>query len=211
MKSILHTVYRSHGEVSSIIAKTSFLFNVGFNLAEIFKYVYSTLKFNNVEIFWDKDDFRPRDGYKKMFAIGGAKESFFGGLGLQTLPLYQMPMVHCKDKIPKFQNKYSQKRNIGASVPISTTFMRLWAIYIFLRSVCLFCWRKYVDRSCDYTNRSQTHECWNWGWGRAIPTKGIYIWYFRCSVVIKDGNVHLKLNIKFTKNKSIRVKFCPAV
>ncbi len=21
----------------------------------------------------------------------------------------------------------------------------------------------------DYTNLSQTHECWNWGWGRAIP------------------------------------------
>ncbi len=87
--------------------------------------------------------------------------------------------MHCKDKIPKFRNKYSQKRNIGASVSIST-FMSLWAIYIFPQSVCLFCWRKYVDRSWVYTNRSP--ECGNWGWGRAIPRKGIYIWDFRYSV-----------------------------
>ncbi len=49
-------------------------------------------------------------------------------------------------------------------------------------SVCLFCWRKYVDLSWDYINRSQTHECGNWGWGRAIPRKGINKWDFHCSV-----------------------------
>ncbi len=86
----------------------------------------------------------------------------------------------CKDKIPKFGNKYSQKRNIGVSVPIST-LMCLWVIYIFPQSVCLFCWRKYVDRSWDYINRSQTHEYGNWGWGRAIPRKGIHKWDFPCS------------------------------
>ncbi len=80
------------------------------------------------------------------------------------IPSWPPISQHFKDKIPIFRNKYSQKRNIGVSVPIST-FMRLWVTYIFPRSVCLFCWRKYVDRSWDYINRSQTHECGNWGWG----------------------------------------------
>ncbi len=75
-----------------------------------------------------------------------------------------------KTKCRTIWNKYSQKRNIGASVPIST-FMYLWGNYIFPRWVCLFCRRKYVDWSWEYINRSKTHECGNWGWGRAIPEK----------------------------------------
>ncbi len=89
--------------------------------------------------------------------------------------------LHCKDKMSKIWNKYFQKRNIGVSVPIST-FMCLWANYIFPRWVCRFCWRKYVDQSWEYINRSQTYECGNWGWGRAIPRKGIHKRNCRCSV-----------------------------
>ncbi len=71
---------------------------------------------------------------------------------------YRFPYIklHCKDTIPKIRNKYSLERNCGASVPIST-FMCLRAIYIFPWSVCLLCCRKYVDRSWEYINRSQTH------------------------------------------------------
>ncbi len=31
-----------------------------------------------------------------------------------------------------------------------------------------------MDRSREYINRSQTHECGNWDWGRAIPLLGIH-------------------------------------
>ncbi len=112
--------------------------------------------------------------------------------------LLSSPFIHSKDKMPIIWNKYSQKRNIGVSVPIST-FMCLWANYIFPRWVCLFCRRKYVDRSWEYINRSQTHECGNWGWGRAIPRKGIYNRNWRCSVWEKyQGHLRVRYrqNIK---------------
>ncbi len=42
----------------------------------------------------------------------------------------------------------------------------------------------YVDRSWEYINHSQTHECGNWDWGRALPRKGTQNWYFRCSAPV---------------------------
>jgi hypothetical protein len=98
-----------------------------------------------------------------------------------------------KTKCRKFKTNIPRKGiSIGASVQIYT-FMCLWTNYLFPRSVCLFCWRKYVDRSWEYISRSETHECGNWGWGRAVPRKGIYKRNCRCSAVeachfIKDLN-----------------------
>ncbi len=40
---------------------------------------------------------------------------------------------------------------------------------------------KYVDRSWEYINRSQTHECGNWDCGRATPFLGIHQWECCCS------------------------------
>ncbi len=53
--------------------------------------------------------------------------------------------AHSKEPITKIRNKDSQKRNCAATVP-NSTFMCLWAIYIFPLSMCLFPCRKYVDR-----------------------------------------------------------------
>ncbi len=85
-----------------------------------------------------------------------------------------------KIKCRKFETNIPRKEIPGtqSQFPHSCVCERI----IFPRWVCLFCWRKYVDRSCEYINRSQTLECINWGWGRAIPRKRIYKRNCRCSV-----------------------------
>ncbi len=62
---------------------------------------------------------------------------------------------HCKDTIPQIQNKYSQKRNCEASVPIST-FMCLWAIFL------LFCRKIYGPILGIYKSLTDT---WMWKLG----------------------------------------------
>jgi len=84
-----------------------------------------------------------------------------------------------KTKCRIFEKNIPRK---GISGPQSQCPHSLWANYIFPRWRCHFCWRKYVDRSWEDINRSQTHECGNWGWGRAIPRKGMYKRNCRCSV-----------------------------
>ncbi len=52
---------------------------------------------------------------------------------------------------------YFQNRIIMVCLP-NSTFMYLWAIYVFLGSVCLFGSLR-ANRSWEYINRSQIHEC----------------------------------------------------
>ncbi len=46
----------------------------------------------------------------------------------------------------------------------------------------------------EYINSSQTHECRNCDWGRAISRKEIHKWDFRCSAVFI--NAHVRVQIK---------------
>jgi len=121
---------------------------------------------------------------------------------LVHMPLYQilsrfcpLPYHTAKTKCRKFETNIPRKGISGPQSQLSIpTFMCLRANYVFPRWVCLFCWRKYVDWSWEYINRSKTHECGNWGWGHAIPRKGICKRNCRCSVVHLVSKILISFN-----------------
>ncbi len=86
-------------------------------------------------------------------------------------------LTHPATKIP-FMSSFSG--NYAASVPISDFHIHvsLSNLYISRIGPQISCSRK-ADRWWEYINRSQTHECGNWDWGRAIPFLGIYVSSFR--------------------------------
>ncbi len=65
-------------------------------------------------------------------------------------------------------------------VPITYIMFRR-AIYIFPRSIYLFCCRKIGGPVVECINRSQIHECGNKYWGRAVSFRGIHKSDFLCS------------------------------
>ncbi len=64
--------------------------------------------------------------------------------------------------------------NLHVHVSVSELYMPMMGLPVLLEEIC---------RSWEYINRSKTHECGNWGWGRAIPRKGLYKRNCRCSAV----------------------------
>ncbi len=90
--------------------------------------------------------------------------------------------IWCIPRNETVQPRYFQNRIIMLCLPVSP-LIYLWEIYVFPGSVCLLCCSQYVERSWEYINRTQTHECRNWDWGRGIPFLGIHKFDFPYSVV----------------------------
>ncbi len=97
--------------------------------------------------------------------------------------------VHCKDTILKIRDKYPRK---GIAWPQSQ-FPQSCVCERFIDP------HGYGDRSWEYINRSQTHECGYWDRGRAISFLGIHEWDFRCSV----GRCNHKIYAVFISRKRI--------
>ncbi len=96
--------------------------------------------------------------------------------------------------LPKIRSKYSQKWNCAASFPIPA-FMFRWAIYIILRSVCLFCWRK-IGVLIVVVYKSLT-ETWMWKLGQrpCSSFRGIHKSDFLCSgYSVYDPSLFAKLS-----------------
>ncbi len=115
---------------------------------------------------------------------------------LQSPSESKLTKPHCKEPIPKIRKNliFPEKELCGH-------------IYVYVRDlyistmICLFCCRKYVDRSWEYINGSQSHQCGNWDRGHAVPTNWIHTvkWDFRCSAE------NVKVLNKFYQNSKERV------
>jgi hypothetical protein len=91
-----------------------------------------------------------------------------------------------KTQYRKFETNVPRKGIARPQLPIST-FWYLWSAYSAAG--------KYVDRSWEYINRSYTHECGNWDWGRAISFLGTHKWDFLCIVPQERSQGHKSLKI----------------
>ncbi len=101
----------------------------------------------------------------------------------------------CIPRKETVQPPYLQNRIIMFCLQIPP-LIHLWEIFILLLSVCTVylaaanIWSDPRNISC--INRSQTHECRNWDWGRGILSLGIHKLDFRYSVLCWFLSPHCK-------------------
>ncbi len=119
-----------------------------------------------------------RDG-RQRDAVASSALQIKGRVRIQYIclvPIHVFPeMKQCCPIFPKQNyNDLSLSSYTHISVRDLYTYFQDRSVY--------FSAAKYVDRSWDWINRSQTHEFGIWDWDGAIPRKGIHKWDFLCSV-----------------------------
>ncbi len=86
-----------------------------------------------------------------------------------------------RHKYQKFETNIPRKELRGLS---PNTYIHVSVSYCYIPTIGLpILLQKKVDPSWEYTDHSQTHECGNWDWGRAIPFLGIHKSKFFCSAL----------------------------
>jgi hypothetical protein len=115
------------------------------------------------------------DGFKEMYStVRMCRTSLFRNNISAPHALQRQNTKLSKQIFPEKEYR-GLSPNFHIHTSVSVLYIPTIGLPILLEEIC-------IDRSWDYINRSQTHECGNWGWGRAIPIKGIHKWDFRCSV-----------------------------
>ncbi len=102
--------------------------------------------------------------------------------------MWPAKQLQCEHAIPKIPNNIPRKGIARPQSQFSHSCVCERLIYFHDRSAYSAA-GKYVGRSWEYINRSQTHECGNWDWGRAIPFLGIHKLDFRCNVYTVEYNI----------------------
>jgi hypothetical protein len=103
---------------------------------------------------------------------------------------------------PRNETVIPKNRIIMFRLPVPT-LINLWEIYMYISKdwSAYSAAGKYVGQSWEYINSSQTHECGNWDWGRAIPRKGIHKWDFLWRGRYNDFDFFL------TKNEASQTRY----
>ncbi len=93
----------------------------------------------------------------------------YGFLSLKSKQhIFYCSILYCKEGlIYVFSEKalHGLGSNFDIHVSVSNLYNPRIAPHIF----------RQADRSREYNNRSQTHECGNWDWGHATPFLGIFV------------------------------------
>ncbi len=126
--------------------------------------------------------------WNKYVSVSRDLLGFFIDASCRSPKFIWAPCAHtAKTKYQNFETNIPRKGISGSQSQFPHSCVCEWFLYSHDRSAYSAGGNTYVERSWDYLNRSLTHECGNWGSGRAFPRKGIHMRNFLCSAAVLIG------------------------